>query len=254
MKWFASVNNHNRQLYLDYIKMYAVAVVTAKKTNPFIKPYLILDGDVDDEIKFLQDLGVHIILYKSYFNDALVNHYKDDTIALGAFLRVDIPKICRAMDIKDEFILYTDMDVMFVSDVSKLHDLTPTFFCASGEMTMSSTPSYFNTGVMWINWRNMDTMYKSFVSFIIENLPTFQVYDQDAFNQYYKFRYDYLSYYYNFKTYWGFDDDAKIIHFHGPKPTTQDRDLMCFTHPELVTPSFYKWRDVFYQVYNEIKR
>ena len=41
MKWFSGVNSHNEKLYNNYIKMYKVAVVTAKQTNPNIQPYLI---------------------------------------------------------------------------------------------------------------------------------------------------------------------------------------------------------------------
>ena len=38
MYWFSGVNNHNKKGYLNYIKMYTVAVLSAKETNPNIKP------------------------------------------------------------------------------------------------------------------------------------------------------------------------------------------------------------------------
>ena len=131
MKWFSGVNSHNLELYKKYIKMYKVAVLTAKETNPSIQPYLILDGDVDNLIDELIELGVTIIKHKVSFSDKLIEHYKDNTIALGAFLRVDIPKICNDLNITDDYILYTDNDVMFINDVSSLNELKTEFFmCA----------------------------------------------------------------------------------------------------------------------------
>ena len=61
MYWFSGVNNHNKKGYLNYIKMYTVAVLSAKETNPNIKPYLILDGVIDNSIEKLIELGVTVI-------------------------------------------------------------------------------------------------------------------------------------------------------------------------------------------------
>jgi len=57
MKWFSGLNNHNREKYLDYIKMYTVAVVSAKETNPLIEPYLIFDGVKDEYIEMSKNFN-----------------------------------------------------------------------------------------------------------------------------------------------------------------------------------------------------
>ena len=128
MYWFSGINNHNKELYLNYVKMYTVAVLSCKKTNPTVKPYLIVDGNEDEYIRNLIDLGVEIVYHKSNFYNELKKHYLNNTTAFGAFLRIDIPKICEKLNIKDDYVLYTDNDVMFINDISSLYDKKPNFF------------------------------------------------------------------------------------------------------------------------------
>jgi lipopolysaccharide biosynthesis glycosyltransferase len=250
MKWFSGVNSHNEKLYNNYIKMYKVAVVTAKQTNPNIQPYLILDGEIDESITELINLGVQIIKHKVSFSDALIEHYKDNTIALGAFLRVDIPKICNNLNIEDDYILYTDNDVMFINDVTSLNELNPKYFMCAGEFTKEFTPMGMNSGVMWINWKNMFNDYEKFVIFIKINLSKFQVYDQDALKLFYSNRMESFDSNFNYKPYWEESEDIKILHFHGPKPTFTNDDLKLFPYPSLITPYYEKMTKKFNQIYD----
>lgn len=250
MYWFSGVNNHNKKGYSNYIKMYTVAVLSAKETNPNIKPYLILDGIIDNSIEKLIELGVTVINHQSLFYDVLKNHYKDNTTAFGAFLRVDIPKICEKLNIEDDYVLYTDNDVLFLDDVSELTNLTPNYFMAAGEFTKEFIPSLINTGVMWINWKNMNHVYDKFVSFIKLNLSKFQTYDQDAIRFFFNNNIESLSYQYNYKPYWNEDSGSKILHFHGPKPTFEKSDFTNFPYPQLVTPYFHKMTEKFNEIYD----
>ena len=250
MYWFSGVNSHNKKGYINYIKMYTVAVLSAKQTNPNIKPYLILDGEIDESIEELIELGVKIISHRSLFYDELKIHYKDNTTAFGAFLRVDIPKICEKLNIEDDYILYTDNDVLFLDDISELKNLTPKYFMAAGEFTKEFVPSTINTGVMWINWRNMNQIYDEFVFFIRLNLFKFQTYDQDAIRFFFNDKIESLGYQYNYKPYWNEDIDSKILHFHGPKPTFEKSDFTNFPYPQLITPYFHKMTKKFNEIYD----
>jgi lipopolysaccharide biosynthesis glycosyltransferase len=232
--------------------MYKVAVFTAKNTNPFIEPYLILDGEIDESIEDLIEMGVKIIEHRILFSENLINHYKEDTIALGAFLRVDIPKICHDLKIEDEYILYTDNDVMFINDVSSLNELKPTYFMCAGEFNPTFTPMTMNSGVMWINWRNMYKEYDDFVLFIKFNLHNFQVYDQDALKLFYTSKMESFSPEYNYKPYWGPNDNIKILHFHGPKPTYTENHLKTYLYPTLVTPYFKEMTLKFNQILDNL--
>ena len=250
MYWFSGVNNHDKNKYQSYIKMYTVAVLSAKKTNPNIKPYLILDGEVDEYLENLEDLGVTIVSHKSLFYDSLLSHYKTNTTAFGAFLRIDIPKICEKLNIEDDYILYTDNDVLFMDDVSKLNELTPNYFMASGEFDKNFVPSLINTGVMWVNWRNMKEIYDEFVFFIKLNLSKFQTYDQDAIRMFFKDRIESLDFNYNYKPYWGYSDEVKILHFHGPKPTFTDNEYKNFPYKQMVTPYYQTMVEKFKEIYD----
>ena len=86
--WFTGLNNHNKKSYIDYLKMYKVAVKTAKMTNPTIVPYLILDGEKDEYINDLVNMGVNVIHHQVNFFDSLKDFYGDNTTAYGAFLRI----------------------------------------------------------------------------------------------------------------------------------------------------------------------
>jgi lipopolysaccharide biosynthesis glycosyltransferase len=250
MKWFSGVNNHNKERYFEYIKMYSVAVLTAKETNPNLKPYLILDGEIDEYIQKLIDIGVTVIQHQSLFITELKNHYKDNTTAFGAFLRVDIPKICEKLLIDDEYVLYTDNDVFFVNDISELKNYTPTYFMAAGEFTKEFNPTLINTGVMWINWKEMNNIYDEFVFFIKLNLSKFQTYDQDAIRMFFNDKCEELNFNYNYKPYWGESNDIKILHFHGPKPTFNDVELSKFPYPSLITSYFNEMTKKFNTIYD----
>ena len=248
MKWFSGINTHNKKLYIDYINMYKVAVITAKKTNPNLEPYLILDGEIDESINYLIDLGVKVIKHRLTFYDNLVEHYKDDSIALGAFLRIDIPKICYDLKFDNDYILYTDNDVMFINDISSLNELKPNFFMCAGEFDKYFTPMSMNSGVLWINWREMYNDHSNFVSFIKNNLHNFRVYDQDDLKLFYNNRLESFDFNYNYKPYWGDSNDIKILHFHGPKPTCSVEDFDLFPYPSLITPYFKEQREIFNQI------
>ena len=248
--WFTGLNTHNQNSYLNYIKMYKVAVITAKKTNPFLIPVLILDGEEDSHIEELTKLGVTVINHRITFYDDLKKHYGDDTIAYGAFLRVDIPIVCESLDIKDDYVLYTDNDVMFMSDISDILDNKPSTFMCAGEFTKVGKHWDMNSGVMWINWRYLKDTYNEFVEFIKLNLSKFNVYDQDAYKMFYNESIERLNYRFNYKPYWGPFNDIKILHFHGPKPTFNDDNYIDFPYQTLITPFFHEMKDKFNEIYD----
>lgn len=251
MKWFSGVNSHNKTLYQDYINMYKVAVFTAKETNPLITPYLILDGDIDDSINELIEMGVNVIQHRVSFSEKIVEHYKDDTIALGAFLRIDIPKICETLKIEDKYILYTDNDVYFIGDVTPITNYTPEFFAACGEFTPELESMNMNSGVMWINWGAMLNEYDDFVKYIVENFAN-NMYDQDALKKYYDGRITSLNPLYNYKPYWGPNNNIKILHFHGPKPTFNQDKLDKFPFQALITPFYREMTTKFNKILEKI--
>ena len=133
-------------------------------------------------------------------------------IASGAFLRVEIPIVEK----EDEFVLYTDCDVMFLQE-PLVENFKPEYFsCAPKRYILN--PTDINFGVMIMNVPNLRRNLVKFTQFIVENFLSFDAFDQDAFRQYHESKYDHLPPEFNWKPYWGPNSNAAIVHFHGPKP------------------------------------
>jgi lipopolysaccharide biosynthesis glycosyltransferase len=231
--------------------MYTVAVITAIRTNPTLKPYLIFDGIRDSYTDSLEKLGVTIIDHTSSLRNEIISHYKAQSkVALGAFLRVDLPFICHSIGIKYEYILYTDTDVMFNDDVSALNDLKTETFLVSNEFEKIFKRGSINSGVMWLNWKNLLLSYDEFLNYIKNNFTNFVVFDQSAYNLFYYNLYEELDYHYNYKPYWGPAEGIKIIHFHGPKPENSADNPIFKSYPHLNTPFFRELRDQYNLIYN----
>lgn len=252
MYWFSGLNNHNKDSYYDYIKMYKVAVISAKLTNPNLKPVLILDGEIDSYINELKEMGVDIVEHRSSFYDNLKDYYKDNTTAFGAFLRVDIPLICKKLNVEDEYVLYTDNDVMFISDISDLNNLKPDHLMCAGEFQPVVNHLGMNTGVMWLNWKSLLNSYEDFVDFIKKNLDKLIVYDQTAYILFYNKKISLLDYRYNYKPYWPKNNEMKILHFHGPKPVKKwdDNSIASYPYRGLFTPNFFELTKFFNNTYD----
>lgn len=138
-------------------------------------------------------------------------------IAYGAFLRIDIPIICKQIFIEDEYVLYTDTDVIFLNDVvDELKKYNPEYFAICPEENQDDFIS-FNSGVMLLNVNNMYRTYNDFICFMELNNYNFSAFDQGALQTYYANKQDKLPLYFNHKPYWNIKENVKIIHYHGPK-------------------------------------
>jgi hypothetical protein len=139
---------------------------------------------------------------------------------------------------------------MFISDISEITENKPKTFMCAGEFTKIGRYMDMNSGVMWLNWRFLQSTYNDFTEFIKNNLSKFQVYDQDAYKIFYNESIDRLNYRFNYKPYWGNFNDIKILHFHGPKPTFSDDDYSKFPFKNLITPFFHEMKEKFNEIYD----
>lgn len=220
LKWFFAFNSDTPN---DYQALAKVAVVSAQQhTN--LDPYCIYDGSPSDTTAWLEHRGVKVIYHRSRFTEDVTRVFGKafgESGSRGAFLRVEIPDILASREIDDEYVLYTDYDVMFVSDVDGLRELKPQYFSCAPELDQNNWTAV-NTGVMLMNVKNLYRTYAEFVVFIRENLATDWVWDQTAYNLYYAGKIGKLPIEYNWKPYWGESAAARIIHFHGLKPVQRE--------------------------------
>lgn len=215
MKLFIATNEYTYNT--DNIKLLNVAIKSALENTPF-DVHIIFDGDIN-LLSYLSN-RVKIIKHKHRCFDIFNNskRHKDITISSGTFLRTEIPFICKKIGYNDKYVFYTDYDVLFLKDsYNEILSLTPTYFAAAPESNMHDW-SYINAGVMLINVNHFYEKDEHLLKEIYENFDTYDVYDQSMYNKLYKNTFNKLPLEYNWKTYWGINESAKIIHFHGAKP------------------------------------
>jgi hypothetical protein len=244
LKWVFAYSSGSPQHVFDHVK---VAVLSAK-LNTLLVPYCIVNEE-DHVTKWLRSNGVSVIVHRLKWNEELVQqHLKKDftpkffthltsvTAIQGCFARMDIP----ILGWMDEFVLYTDVDVMFLSDISlsQFKEL-PKYFLCGPETEKSIQRPPCNDGVMLVNVRNMANSYSNFSKFILNNPTNLEFrhgpLDQGAFNDFYSDSFKtYFSDYYNWKPYWNNWSEArefvKLVHFHGPKIVDYENKFSNSTH------------------------
>ncbi|GDZ95224.1 methyltransferase FkbM family protein [Planktothrix agardhii CCAP 1459/11A] len=222
MKWFFAINDESPS-FAAYAQMLKVAVYTARQYTS-LEPFCIYDGQENEVTEWMRNQGVTIIHHriphyeklKSYFSWSL-------NVASGAFLRIEIPTIMEQYQMTDEYVLYTDCDVMFLNDVvDYLQGITCEYIAATPEHDPNDW-SYLNSGVLYMNIKNLQKINQEFNTFIDGNLDKIMqlAYDQGAYNLFFTGKWDRLDVGMNWKSYWSLNCDAKMIHFHGPKPNQE---------------------------------
>jgi len=263
MKWIFALNAESVDSYGDFAR---VAVVSARKHSS-LDAVCLFDGDESEFTRWLQAHDVEVVRTRSQFypDIARVAEKQDSPFGLrvgpGAFLRLEIPRLARERGWDDEFIFYTDCDVMFQSDPRPLLEpLRPHLFAACPE-TWKDKPLHMNTGAMWMNVRALDD--PQFVAWTRANMERClrSSFDQGAFRAFYNpphraawrlgipnspfyavmsrlplrtWKWEPLPLELNWKPYWGPNDQASVIHFHGLKPT-QRAELAAGTLPSFIS-------------------
>ncbi len=235
LKWFLCFNENGNGTDSELFKEAQVAVVTAKATND-LEIHLIYDGDNEGVIGWFKSEGVRVHKLESSIKKHVLSHQGklkgNPRLICGTFLRLEIPRVVRdILKADDEHVLYTDTDVIFMGDVTRIvSSHKPAYLGLSYENVGPEQKNHgehavYNTGSMVINVTKMRGDFDAFMRWCTDNLTTI-VHDQDAINRYYAGRMELASPLLNWKPYWGKNKDAAIIHFHGPKPTASLKVLL----------------------------
>ena len=216
MKWYFCIESHGLRVVSPYIK---AAVASCRKNTDLTPICLYYDryGLIDEDLAdFLRQYDVELIQRTSrvYLAATQYHHVVTSHMTQGCFLRFDIPLIEKT----DEYVLYTDCDVIFQNPID-LDEMRPKFFAAAPEFHMDMW-GYFNSGVLLMN---VEEMRRTSDDLLAATLARMRAgfgtsHDQGDLNAFYFEQWDRLPPVYNWKPYWGVNDGAKIIHFHGVKP------------------------------------
>ena len=219
--WYFCINENtlNRHHH-DWKNMIRVAVYSAKK-NTHLIPNLIYDGNPSEFTEELESIGVNIIYHKSVLYNNLYKRYKNDPMSLsigsGAFLRFDIPLFCN-----DPFAIYTDCDVVFLNEIDDNTELLKNivFFMAAPQFQKDDYLNDLNSGVLVFNIHNMKQCYTNLIDYCRSHIDSScEDWDQRVYRTFFYGKYQYLNLTYNWKPYWGINEEATIVHWHGPKPS-----------------------------------
>lgn len=234
MKWFFVVNKEAVKWFTDMIR---VAVLSAKCTGK-LEPHCITDDDSDPLFDWLRAEGVEIHVGRLPFRDRL---FADDVIeankgsfyrpvnAAGAYLKILIPQFATP----GELIMYTDCDILFLETLSfdgvaiDNGTLNAVAEISSDIRVKQTEAGIFNSGVMIFDPALFQNRYDELIALLEDNKYYFHgdpgFYDQGLFNVAFKGTWKSLPDRLNWRPYWGLNQDASIIHFHGPKPAQVHR-------------------------------
>lgn len=227
MQWFFALNEDSTA-FREYAEMVMVAVHTARK-HTSLEPHCIYEGGENEFTAWLTKHGVRIIPHRSFIRDALgdlgrqkQNPHLEPALS-AAFSRVELPEIVAKTGGSGR-ILYTDCDVMFLDDVGPELEANACRLFAVGPEFERDNYVHMNTGVMLMNPDKLRESLPAFREYIAENLAALEAeaWDQAAYRWFYRDEtgpmWDRLRPELNWKPYWGENPQAKVIHFHGPKP------------------------------------
>ena len=210
-KWYFAVNEMGFQRNRPLMRV-AIASCLA---NTQLEPICLYNGADEGHVAELEAWGARVVRHKSRLEAHLRKGYGDkyDQFS-GHWLRVDIPWIEQEEDV----VLYTDTDVMFLRQPRVW--LRPVYLAAAPERYRWRWP-HFNSGVMVLNLPRMRAVYDDFAASIDRRMDggwREAGHDQVSYNTFFKSRRQPLAHTMNWKPYWGVNENARIIHFHGPKP------------------------------------
>lgn len=210
--------------------MIRVAVISAGE-NTSLEAHCLYDGEATDLTIWLAYRGVKIHRTRVPFREELFSEATRNAAgslyfpdhACGAFLRLIAHRYANPGTF-----LYTDCDVMFMDD--RVASLRTNRIAAAAEIT-----SGFNSGVMLIDRDYMAEREVALRQFIADRgyyYPRLGSYDQHFLNCFFVDLWDEIDPHFNWRPGQGRNDDASIIHFHGPKPHRIDAILNGQALPE----------------------
>ena len=246
LKWVFTVTGNAK----SYDEMTRVAVLSAL-ANTTLTPVCVFTGARNGLSRWLEARGVRMVYHRPAWREKLINAlararslnhdkkssplYQSDEKMVSTFLRIDIP----TLGFVDPYVLYADIDVVFLSDVgvADFGEKPPRYFTMGAESDGPLISVYDrknkknvnlgNAGVMLMNVENLLRTHADFTKWVFSPRNAargihFGIYgpgDQGAYNEFYQGRFEVRAWpLFNWKPYWGYTPQAKLIHFHGPKP------------------------------------
>lgn len=220
MKWYFAYNTFTEEAQFPLIRM---AVNSARRYTD-LQPNCIVSGPPGACCAWLQRQGVRVHFRDARILPDFIQHKEanpgfDLVAARGAYLRLEIGEI----EHEDEYVLYTDTDVMFRS-LDGIDAFRPSIVAMApeawdpGDWDPGDKAREPNSGVMVINVPQFRGWVDRVYELAARNPSAMVNHDQTAIASVLGSRWERLDAIFNWKPYWGYSDQARIVHWHGPKP------------------------------------
>ncbi|MBE3138203.1 MAG: hypothetical protein IMZ63_00125 [Actinobacteria bacterium] len=210
-------------IYFKEFHDMAVALINSVRMNTQLELYCLYLGTNETFIKDMKNRGITTVQpyipYKEHIlkSNVSIGVWKTPDMWSAAFLRFEVINACKFLSIEDKYVWYLDTDTFLQHHPVFLEDVP--MLAASVEFIKDDWGLY-NTGVLQLNVKNITESYKDLIEFSIKNNFRVKksVVDQGILNVFYEGKFTKLPIEYNWKTYWGLNPDAYVVHFHGLKP------------------------------------
>lgn len=218
--WYFCINEQGFDTFLPHVS----AAVMSARANTRLAPHCLYFGENQRQRDTLMRLGVKVIDHQPSLAASLRQGYGEKyRIFAGHWLRIDLPLI----ETDERYILYTDVDVIFLGQPELPH--MPRVLAAAPELDRDNR-RHFNSGVMVLNLPRLRALHSAFCRTIRARLTRdfqYPPHDQESYNRFFRISAlnrlrdrarEHLPLELNWKPYWGLSDNARLVHFHGPKP------------------------------------
>lgn len=213
LKWYFAINEAGAGGEVGWHARLA-ALSALRRTS--LEPTLLYTGRPSTLTDWMTSRGIPVLTIRLPFEQRIADmaaRGRYSAALLGHWLR---SMICQ-LQTTDPFVLYTDCDVVFLSD-PMLSGLRPACFACGPEFRQDNW-NYVNTGVMLINVAALRADFDRFIAYALDSMECrgSGFTDQTAYNEFYRGMWDRLEPRFNWKPYWGPAENIAILHYHGPK-------------------------------------
>lgn len=210
MKWYTGINDAGLPHYSEHLR----AALSSAISVGGLDAHILFDGEPNDLFAAMgrSDFTVHRCrtgIWNDIQAQPPVSGWSPQ-VAAGAYLRLEIPSIER----DDEFVLYTDNDVLFTRKPDLSH-VRPRIAAAAVEPVPGGWKNRCS-GVLVLNLPALRREYDEMIGLARATLGT-SMYDQDVYNIHLEDKWGDLPLEAHWKPYWGVNPSASIVHFNGPK-------------------------------------